>query len=67
MLDRCAATARDWLVLLATQDTGRYAVGRLPTASKLSTTQDTLKNVTLVAQRRGQTAVNRAHWSQLKE
>ena len=48
---RCDCT-RLTFVLLATRDIGCYAVGRLLTTSKLSTTQNALRNVTLVAKGR---------------
>ena len=58
MLDRCNATVHGRVVLLATPDTGHYAMAQLLTACQLSTTTGALRPASHLSS--SQTAVHRA-------
>ena len=58
MLDRCNATVHGRVVLLATPDSGHYAMAQLLTACQLSTTTGTLRPASHLSS--SQTAVHRA-------
>ena len=58
MLDRCNATVHGRVVLLATPDSGHYAMAQLLTACQLSTTTGALRPASHLSS--SQTAVHRA-------